>query len=88
MLKRRLKKISVGNLAFWGQCDPGNWYVETEELHQGQNYCDRDRQQSRERWQKRGHIDAAQQNAFKSPPPHLNSNLQLERLGKVAPLGK
>ena len=33
-------------------------------------------------------IDVAQQKAFKSPDPHLNSNLQLERLGKVAPLGK
>lgn len=36
----------------------------------------------------RGDIDVAQQKAFKSPGPHLNSNLQLERLGKVAPLGK
>lgn len=35
-----------------------------------------------------GNIDVAQQKAFKSPGPHLNSNLQLERLGKVARLGK
>lgn len=37
---------------------------------------------------KKGDIDVAQQKAFKSPDPHLNSNLQLERLGKVAPQGK
>lgn len=37
---------------------------------------------------KKGHIDVAQQKAFKSPDPHLNSNLRLESLGKVAPQGK